>query len=104
MEYKNFKEIVDKLCYLQKNSLEFYKMGLCLIEREEPYHIIISLFWDEILTKEGKEWLEWFLYEKKWIYGTPDENIKAWEKEGEEICKDLEGLFEYLTRCDYFLK
>jgi hypothetical protein len=104
MKYKRFKEVIEKLVNLQKSQSEIYKIGIDLVEREEPYHEIISILWDEILTKEGKDWLEWFLYEKGAINGKPRKDMKAWDKDGKEICKDLKGLHEYLSENNCFLR
>lgn len=104
MKYKRFKEVIEKLVNLQKSQSEIYKMGIDLMEREEPYHEIISILWDEILTKEGKDWLEWFLYEKGAINGKLRKDMKALDKDGKEICKDLKDLHKYLLENNCFLR
>lgn len=60
------------------------------------------MLWSEVLTESGVENLEWFLYERDWISGSPDLDMKALDGET-EILKSVEGLYEYLVSNSYFL-
>lgn len=64
---------------------------------------IHDFLWAEILTRDGKEWFDWFMYDKGYGYGKLREDLKAWDGK-KEICKDLKGLHKYLTSNKYFAK
>jgi hypothetical protein len=101
MEFSKFKEYVDILSKLHQENRQLYKIGVNLTEREESYQKLLSILWNEILTDDGINWLEWFLYDKGAI-GCIREDMKAWDAEKNEICKDLNGLHEYLKKSGYF--
>jgi hypothetical protein len=62
-----------------------------------------STLWGYILTAEGKDWLDWFLYEKGYISdGVGREDLNAWDENKNLICEDLKGLYDYLTAKKYF--
>jgi hypothetical protein len=63
----------------------------------------VSLLWEQVLTKEGIDWLDWFLYEKDYISGNLRKDLKAWDSDKKEICKDLKSLYKYLIKEKYFL-
>jgi predicted protein tyrosine phosphatase len=63
----------------------------------------VSLLWKQVLTKEGIDWLDWFLYEKDYINGNLRKDLKAWDSDKKEICKDLKSLYKYLIKEKYFL-
>jgi predicted protein tyrosine phosphatase len=63
----------------------------------------VSLLWKQVLTKEGIDWLDWFLYEKDYISGNLRKDLKAWGSDKKEICKDLKSLYKYLIKEKYFL-
>jgi predicted protein tyrosine phosphatase len=63
----------------------------------------VSLLWKQVLTKEGIDWLDWFLYEKDYISGNLRKDLKAWDSDKKEICKDLKSLYKYLIKEKYFL-
>lgn len=102
MEFSKFKEYVDILSKLRQENHQLYKIGVNLTEREESYQTLLSILWKEILTDDGINWLEWFLYDKGAIDGCIREDIKAWDAEKNEICKDLNGLHKYLKKSGYF--
>jgi hypothetical protein len=45
----------------------------------------------EAFTEEGTEWIYWYLYEKESLSGGP---LKAFDKEGNEICFDIPSLYD----------
>ena len=62
---------------------------------------LINVLWGHILTEEGLDWFNWFMYEKDGISGKPKKDMKA-NDGGKEILKDLKGLYNYLTTQKYF--
>lgn len=102
MEFEKLENIYNLLCKIRKKDSSLYKNGIDITEYSDDYHHIIKLLLEEILTKEGIDWLEWFLYEKDAISGNPREDMKAWDENKNEICKDLESLHSYLVSNSYY--
>lgn len=102
MELEKFKKIINLQAEQYQKQQKLYKLGIDLIEINDPLELVISELWAELLTNEGYNWLSWFLYEYYWISGDPKLEIKAWDEEGTEIIKTTEELHEYLTVNSYF--
>lgn len=102
MTYKTFKQIIDLQIAHTKKVSAFYDLKLDLIETFEEQEKVTELLWEAILTEFGYDWLSWYLYEKDAISGKPRAELKAWENDKTEICKDLKGLWKYLTKEKYF--
>ena len=102
MTYKAFKQIIDLQITHTKRVRAFYDLKLDLIETFEEQERAIELLWKELLTEFGCDWLNWYLYEKDGISGKPRAELSAWDEEKNEICKDLKGLWKYLTKEKYF--
>jgi len=112
MVFEKFKEIIDTLVISSHNLNKTHELGIDLLEFTEGYSKIIQLLWQTILTEEGLEWLEWFLYEKDYIHdGIGRSDMTAYstvyneltqEDEKVEIVEDLEGLYKYLLENNYF--
>lgn len=80
-----------------------YALKIDFIEAFSDLESAVSLMWKSILTKDGHDWLEWFLYEKDWIedmIGRADMN--AWDENQVEICQNLQELYNYLKQSNYF--
>jgi hypothetical protein len=102
MEFIKFKECIGYLIQMHNRSSSAYKEGVDLLEYTDPYDKCLNLMWGEILTEYGEDWLSWYLYEKDGISGNPREDIKAWDKDENEICENLENLHAYLLENNYF--
>jgi hypothetical protein len=102
MTFASFKQITDLMV---KSSIDLDKskdLNIDLLDFVEPYHITINFLWGQILTAEGLDWLDWFMYEKGYIQdGIGKSDFNAYDDDT-EICKDLEGLYNYLTKNNYF--
>ena len=106
MTFEKFKHIVDLMV---KNSARLdssYQNGIDLIEFTEGYSIVINYLWGQVLTTEGLDWFDWFMYEKNYLQdGIGNPEMQAYSTDsGEqvEIIKDLSGLYEYLIENKYF--
>lgn len=91
MTYKKFKEIIDTLRKVSDRNRILYKHKVDLIDFENEFHFIINTLLEEQFGKDGFGWIQWFCFEKD--YGRA-KNMKAWDKDKNEICKDIKGLFE----------
>lgn len=87
LAYKKFYEDISELHSLGFDFLEG-KFKLT-----HPIDIMVSTIYKSHYGDEGWEWVEWFIYEKN--YGLNPE-IKAWDKDGNEVCYSYESLYEYL--------
>ncbi len=107
MSFDHFKVTVNLMVESSKDLRTACDLGIDLIDFAENYNTTISMLWSSILTSEGVDWLEWFLYEKDYLKdGVGDPEMQAFSKtdndEQVEIVKDLEGLYEYLVENNYF--
>jgi hypothetical protein len=102
-----FNTVIHLLVTAFKKNRKAYELGLDLSEFTEIYSSTITELFSIILTKEGIDWLEWFLYEKGYIsdgIGRPD--MQAYHTDpttGEEteIIMTLNDLYEYLVENNY---
>lgn len=103
MTFSEFKALTDLMVTQSKNSRAAYRLGIDLMDFCETQNTLINALWNQILTVEGKDWLDWFMYEKDYIEdGKGRKELQAWDEDGTEICKDLRGLYDYLTKQKYF--
>jgi hypothetical protein len=93
MEYEYFEKIILNLqkTYDQTNLL--YKNGIDITEVTDNLHTIISDLLGIIFTDDGKDWIDWFIYEKE--FGKR-EDLKAWDGDN-EIAYDIKSLYELLV-------
>jgi hypothetical protein len=91
MEYKNFESIIENLEQLISRNGSLYKLGVDLTNYEEPYYKIINQLIDSIFNDKGKDWIDWYLYERPTFIGTTN---KAWDENGKEICYDIPSLWD----------
>ena len=91
MDYKNFKNIIENLEKTRERSHSVYILGIDLTNYEELYHNTITIFLDSIFNKEGKDWIDWYLYER---VGFTNKVNLATDKDGKEICYDIPSLWQ----------
>jgi hypothetical protein len=102
MTFENFKKIIDLMILHTEKMNRSYKNNIDLYDFMDTNNEVIDLLWTELLTSEGIDWLDWFLYEKNYLDdGIGRKDLKAYDN-GKEICKDLKGLYKYLTKYNYF--
>lgn len=101
MTKETFKKILELQSENYQKQHQLYKLGLDIIELNEPLVEAIYILWREYLTEEGLENLNWFLYDKDYISGTLREDLKAWDGKG-EILKNIDELYDHLVSNSYF--
>ena len=52
------------------------------------------MLWDEVYNKYGTDWIYWYIYEK--MGSSHPEVLKAYDENDNEICKDVEGLYNLI--------
>lgn len=106
MTFEKFKHIVDLMVQNSARLDRSYENGIDLIDFTEGYSVVINYLWGQILTVEGLDWFDWFMYEKNYLQdGIGNPELTAYSTDsGEEveIIKDLKGLYEYLIENNYF--
>ena len=107
MTFEKFKHIVDLMVQNSSKLDGSYELGIDLIEFSEGYSIVINYLWGQLLTTEGLDWFDWFMYEKNYLQdGVGNPEMQAYSKtdndEQVEIIKDLKGLYEYFIENNYF--
>lgn len=83
---------------IQKNDRvlsELNKLGIDLINFSDGYYVIIDELTREIWTKEGVDWLNWFMWEAD--FGQKAD-ITAHDENGKPICYSHESTYEYLKQ------
>lgn len=96
MKYPIFEKII---LLMQKNSNDVrsaYRLGVDLTEINDPLHEIITHLFGSYYGQEGLDWIDWWCYEKD--FGTK-EKIQAWDKDGNEICRNIYELWELTEEC-----
>jgi len=91
MDYEKFKTVIENLEKIRERSHSIYQLGVNLIDFEELYQNTITMLLDSVFDKEGKDWIDWYLYER--IGFTNKVNL-ATDKHGIEICYDIPSLWE----------
>ena len=101
MEYKLFKQIIDWQIAHSQNIDKLCDMGINFTEAFDEQEKVIDALWKQVLTTDGDDWVGWYLYEKDGISGKPRKDLKAHDGDV-EICKDIKGLYDYLSKQKYF--
>jgi hypothetical protein len=99
MTKQQFEEVILKLQLTQLRSQELYKLGVDLMEIEEPYHKVIDILFNSCFNEEQMGWIDWYLYERPSLTGKGKPN-KAWKKVGRkkvEICHTIDSLWEEIN-------
>jgi len=102
MDFDKLQVYINLLVEQNKRERALYENGLEPFEFTDSYHQLMKMLWEEILTPEGLDWFEWFIWEKGGIEGVLNEELDAWDENKNPICQDLKGLHEYLTTNKYF--
>lgn len=92
MEYKQFKKLIENLEKSLQRSSALYDLGMDLMDYNDIYQEIISSLMLSTFNVEGKDWIDWYLYERPSFNGK--EPLKAFNVDGTEICHNIESLWE----------
>jgi hypothetical protein len=117
MNYKNFLEILLTYQKFQRQTSELHGMGLDFLEGKYDLGATVETMFQSTLnilfTKEGVEWIEWFIYENEWgtkdwseyksfedsgALANPKSVYGAFDENGEPICYSYESLWDYVEK------
>lgn len=103
MKFEEFKDLTDLMVKHWKGVDKCYNIGIDIHEFLDTQERLVNALWLKILTDEGHDWFNWFMYEKGYINdGVGRADLTASE-DGNPICENLEGLYKYLKDNNYFL-
>jgi len=91
MNFEQFKTVIEALENIRERSHSIYQLGIDLMNYDEPNHIIISTLLESIFKEEGKDWIDWYLYER---IGFDGKILEAWDENNNPICYNIESLWE----------
>ena len=93
MKYEVFSKVLSCIKELDEKSQKLYGVGIDLLNFTEPYSQAIWHLFGAYYGKSGKDWIEWFIYEKDGRKG-----ITAHNSRGEEICKTEKELWKIIEK------
>ena len=93
MKYEVFSKVLSCIKELDEKSQKAYEAGIDLLNFIEPYSQAIWHLFGAYYGKSGKDWIEWFIYEKDGRKG-----ITAHNSRGEEICKTEKELWKIIEK------
>ena len=101
MTYEEFKKIIDLQIAHSQNIDKLCDMGINFTDAFDEQEKVIDALWKQVLTTDGDDWVGWYLYEKDGISGKPRKDLNAHDGDVES-CKDVKGLYDYLSKQKYF--
>ena len=93
MKYEVFERILLDIDAMDKKTQKLYDDGVDLLNIIEPYNQAIWHLFGAYYGKSGKDWIEWFIYEKDGRKG-----ITAHDSRGNEICKTQKELWKIIEK------
>jgi hypothetical protein len=91
MKYETFEKLITELQNISNRYSKLYDLGVDLLNYDEPIQTVNSILMLELFGKEGKDWIEWYLYERESHSG---KKLQAWDKDDNEICYDIPSLWD----------
>jgi hypothetical protein len=91
MNFEKFKELIKDLEKARKRCGDLYDSEIDLIKYNDLYYKIIDNLMSSVFTDEGKDWIDWYLYERIGFSGNVN---PATDKNGNPICYDIKSLWK----------
>lgn len=65
MEKNNFLNAISCIKNIDKTVDKLSEMGISVLDSSvySSINMLVEIFFDEIYTKDGREWITWYLYE-----------------------------------------
>ena len=90
MNFEQFKTLIETLKKVSDKYRTLYDLGIDTMNYDEDYQKIISLLMNCVFAPEGKDWVDWYLYER---VGFDGRILEAWDENNNPICYDIESLW-----------
>jgi len=98
MTREEFKNIINLYKKYEFCVTEYGNFGIYLYEGRYPIAEvsmqIADLLWKEVYSEEGRDWINWFMYEND--FG--DSELEAFDSDGNLICQDIDSLYDYIEQ------
>lgn len=91
MNFEKFKSIIESIEESKELSSTLQDLKIDLLDYNEQFTKVIDALLEEVFGECGKDWIDWYLYERVTYSG---EILKAWDKNKNEICYDVPSLWE----------
>ena len=95
MKYEEFEKYITFQQKLMERSRSIGELGIDTLEYDEMFYKLIEILTENLFSKEQREWIDWYLFERVSPTG---EILKAWDKNENEICYDIKSLWEEITQ------
>lgn len=92
MTFSTFKKIIEYLEESRERSFKLYQLGIDTSSHTDPLHHVIELLISGLFGEPGSGWIDWYLYERK--SPCTGEYLTAHDADGNEICHNIESLWE----------
>jgi len=106
MEYKDFLEILMRYKKINEEFSELHKLGFDFLEGKYKLQEQVSEIFNTTIrshfTKDGVDWIEWFIYENE--YGNKlwdkdkEEGLGAKDENGNHICHSFESTWNFVKQ------
>ncbi len=121
MKYKTFRDLIKNYKTIQDNLSQLYAIGFDLMEGQfnmsDPSYNLLKLSLESHYSKEGVEWVDWFIFEAD--YGKKDfstiptfvrnedgtttlievpDTYGAHDEKGDPICYSYKSLYKHLLQ------
>jgi len=94
MTLETFTTLIEGIKSQIIKTQDLYIHGVDLLSFNDDYYgEVVCPLMLEVFGKEGVDWIDWYIYEKD-----GREDMKAWDKEGNEICHNIESLYNEITK------
>jgi hypothetical protein len=92
MNLNTFTTLIEGLEKRQEQKSRAYDLGIDMLNYDDDYNIDVERpLLLELFSKEGLDWIDWYLYERISCCG---ETLEAFDKDGEPICFDIPSLYD----------
>jgi hypothetical protein len=91
MNFEKFKEFIKDLEKIRKRYSDLYNSGIDLAEYNDLFYKIIDNLTSSVFTDDGKDWIDWYLYERIGFSGNTN---PATDENGNPICYDIKSLWK----------
>lgn len=95
-----YREVMDDLSELNRMGFDFFEGKY---ELSNYFSRFFENTFRDIYTEEGKEWIDWFIYEGNWGQNPVSDVEDDWgarDSEGNKIAYSIKSLWELLEK-DY---
>jgi len=94
MTLKTFTTLIEGIQSHNKKVHDIYKLGIDLLPfNEDYYREVVRPLMVESFGEKGVDWINWYIYDRG-----GSGNRQAWDEDGNEICNNIESLYNTITK------